>query len=275
MPDFPPLLELARVDQLGTITSSNGPAITKPGTPNTKGSWVQLIASTAFASAELWLSFNLVSIAGGNDCLFDIGIGASGQEQVLVPNLMVSQGNTSSGALIRLPAWIPAGTRVSARIQSSGTTNSPTLAAYLGIPAFGFPPGSQVFEDLGTTLATSRGTNIDPGAVANTKSAYVQLVASTARAYRGLLLLLGNGGRATSPAAASFTVDIARGGAGSEQIILADLLSRGAASNLFAPPAFGPFHLHIPVGERLAARAQCSSAVATDRLVDVQLIGVA
>lgn len=275
MPDFPPLPELARVDQAGAIASSNGPAITKPGVANTKGVWVQLIAATAYPAAELWLAWNLVATTGGNDCLFDIGIGPAGQEVVLVPNLVVAQGNTSQGALVRLPAEIPAGTRVAARIQASGTVNSPALAAYLGVPAWGFPLASQVFEDLGTNLGTSRGTQIDCGGVANTKSGYVQLAAATARAYRGLLVLLGNGGRATSPGAVSFTIDIARGQAGQEQIILADLLTRGTAANTFLPGSFGPFMLPIPAGERLAARAQCSSIVATDRLVDVQLIGIA
>lgn len=275
MPDFPPILELGRVDQLATITSSNGVAITKAAVAGTKGPWVQLIAATAYTSAELWLSFNLVSITGGNDCLYDIGIGPAGQEQVLVPNLMVSQGTSSFGELIRVPVEIPAGARVAARVQASGTFTPPTLAAYLGVPAWGFPPGSQVFEDLGTNLATSRGTQIDCGAAANTKSPWVQLAAATVRAYRGVLVLLGNGGRAVPPSAQSFTIDIGRGPAGAEQVILADLLTRGASFNVFAPPVFGPFHIHIPAGERLTARAQCSTATATDRLVDVQLIGIA
>lgn len=273
MPDFPPLLELARLDEAGTIASSNGVLITKPGVANTKGAWIQLIAATPAPAGELWLSFNLASTTGGADLLFDIGIGPAGQEQVLVPNLMVSQGSLTLGVLIRLPAEIPPGTRIAARVQSSNSINSCNLAAYLGVPAWGFPPGSQAFDDLGTSLGNSRGTNIDCGAVANTKSAYVQLAAATPRAYRGLLVLIGNGGR-VAPAAASFTVDIARGPAGQEQIILPDLLVRGNASFYFTNNNFGPVHLHIPAGERLAARAQSSTAVATDRLVDVQLIGV-
>lgn len=273
MPDFPSLAELARVDQLGTITSSNGPQVTKAGTPNTKGAWVQLIASTAYPSAELWVTVNFGS--GTSDCLFDVGVGAAGQEQVIVGNLMLSQGNISLGVQVRLPVVIPQGSRVAARIQSSITTNSPNALAYLGVPAWTYPNGLQVFDDLGTTLGTSRGTNIDCGATPNTKSAYVQLVASTARAYRGLLVLVGNGGRAASPGAASVTLDIARGPSGQEQIILPDLLCRGQANNIYSPTPQGPFMLDLPAGERLAARAQSSTAVATDRLLDVQLIGMA
>jgi len=275
MPDFPTVAELARVDQLGTIASSNGPAITKPGVAHTKGAWIQLIAATPYTAAELWLVFNIASTSGGADLLVDIGIGPAGQEQILVPNLMLSQPTITMGFGVRVPAVIPAGSRVAARVQASNTVNSPNLAAYLGVPAWTYPNGFQVFDDLGTNLGISRGTQIDAGAVANTKSGYVQLAAATARPYRGLLILAGNGGRIVSPGAVSFTVDIARGPAGQEQIILPDLLFRGQANNTFSPSPQGPFMLDLPAGERLAARAQASSAVATDRLVDVQLIGIA
>lgn len=85
------------------------------GINNSKGSWVELIASTTRDSHGLFVV--LPSNENSNDYLFDIGIGAAASEQVILENLLKSQ--RYSSYFYQFGLWIPAGTRLSARAQSS------------------------------------------------------------------------------------------------------------------------------------------------------------
>ncbi len=111
------------------LAASKGVTLTVPGAINTKGAWTQITAATAEPFAGLG-----VSIQGGADVselaaeqLVDIGMGASGNETVLIPDLAVhttaaEQVTIQSPLVYGVP--IPPGARLVARYATSLTGSS-------------------------------------------------------------------------------------------------------------------------------------------------------
>lgn len=114
---------------------------------------------------------------------------------------------------------------------------------------------------------------MDPGGTIDTKGTYVQLSAATIAPIRFLNVSVGNRDNATMTTCV-WRLDIAIGGAGSEQVIIPNLLFGVHASGDTIDPTTYSFPVDIPAGVRLAARTDCSINDATDRLIDVCTYGV-
>ena len=97
-----------------------------------------------------------------------------------------------------------------------------------------------------------------------------------ARTLARLELLIAIGNRSNAGAAlAGFLVDVAIGGAGSEQIIIPNRpLVSSALNGEFTPHVLGPFPVTIPTGSRIAVRGQSTTNDASDRCFDVVVYGV-
>jgi len=106
--------------------ATTGTALTA-GAANTKGSWVELIASTANKTVYLivW-----ARRSAGTPGLIDIGIGAAASEVVLIPN--ISPESAGDGFVFEGPIRIAAGTRIAARYQNSTASDTGAIAIYLG-----------------------------------------------------------------------------------------------------------------------------------------------
>lgn len=271
MPDWSVGRRLGPIERGPAPSGSAGAAITTGATAHVKSGWVTLIAATTRPTYELFIG---LQIQGGvAECLMDIGIGAAGSEQVEISNLYVSKGTVVHGMMVHAPIKIPQGARVAARMQSSAATaHTVSVTAYCaGSAAETMTPFDDA-DGIGVSTATSRATTFDGGGTANTKVAYVQLIAATTRDYRGFYVIPGNGIAARASGAA-FAVDVAMGAAGVEQILLPDLVFQSDASENITP-VYGPFWIPIPSGARLAVRGSCSSIVSTDRTLDIALLGV-
>lgn len=272
MPDFSTLLGSNRFETIAESTAaSRGTALTAPGSNNTKGAYAQLVAASAFAASGL-----IVTIGHGNvihDSLVDIAVGAASSEVVVAANLLCSTREKSS-SIYMLPIPIPAGSRISARYQTSNISST-AIYANVTLIAQPFLPGSPLgrLTAYGVTTADSGGTAVDPGGTANTKGSYSQITSSTTNRIRALLIGLGVAANATVTAAEGL-LDIAVGAAASEQIVIPDLWIRYSDQEHMSPQVYGPFLVNIPAGTRLAARAQCSITDATDRLFDVVVYGL-
>lgn len=264
----------SRVEPIGAGTSS-GTTITAAGSTNTKGSYTQLIAATADPIDLLLITPGAPSAAA--DYLIDIAIGGAGSEQVIISNLLICSGKASGVSAnmpLLLPLSIPAGTRIAARCQA--TTASATIALMLHGLARGLldQSGLSRVTTYGANTADSGGTSVDPGASANTKGAWTQIVASTSAQHTALFVAFGNQVN-TVRTSGSWLIDIGIGGAGSEQILIADLFVRGSSSNdtvttmltVLLPVA-------IPAGTRISVRAASDITDATDRLIDAAIYGV-
>lgn len=116
----------ARATTYGALTAASaGTDMALPAAVNTKGAWTEIAATT---SAPIrWL----VPLVVGNSTdtawvanhrgLIDIGVGGSGAEQVIVPNIGFGAFNNEAilHFPVTVPVRVPAGTRLTARYQEA------------------------------------------------------------------------------------------------------------------------------------------------------------
>jgi hypothetical protein len=264
----------SRYSQVGEVAASSEMTSVTAGTPaHTKGSWTQLVASCPFNANGFFLSFS-----GGNtnthDILVDVGVGASGSEQVILSNFLNSlSGFISAKHSIFIPLPIKEGERIAVRFQSS--TASATCAIGLQLVAGDFYSqlGLGRATTYGANTADSGGTEIDPGGAANTKGAWAQIVASTTNPIRYMVICNGSRANGVYNASGTSLMDIAVGAAASEQILIDDIfLVVTGGGDLFEPGSFAR-PANVAAGQRLAARVQTTVTDATDRLRDIVIIG--
>jgi hypothetical protein len=252
-----------------TGTSDGGTAVTSSATANTKGSYVQLMASTSFDSAAIMLEIN--TNFGDTNYLLDIAVGAAGSEQIIFPNLALAF-NVGMAESILLPLAIPAGSRIAARCQDNFGGSVVRISGQLFSSAFLNTPPFHSATAYGAVLTTSAGTIADGGATANTKGAWAQLTAATSQAHDGLIVASVKPTQSTVVTADYYQLgDIGIGAAGSEKVLIPDL--RGIASRSTSSTFKGALQpsiwcfpqCDIPAGVRLAARQLSSVTVAADR----------
>jgi len=255
--------------------ASRGTTIAGNASANVEGAWTQLSAATPVDACGLWITIGQPFTIGTVDFLVDIGVGAAGDEQIIVENLLYSVGSFPAAPDwgLFLPRCIAAGSRVAARAQCSGATNRQIGLMIHLIPGVVRP--MQRCESGGADTSDSGGTLIDPGAgAAHVKGAWVQMIASTTFPYRALAMLLGFNKNGTATVQVEHAYDIGVGAAGDEQVIIANLRAvQGSGDDLVAPMAFGAYPVNIPAGSRIAVRAQCSITGA-DRLTDAMIVGI-
>ena len=253
-------------------TSSYPIGVTAHASNDTKGNWVQVVAATAFDAYGFMLTFGYS--AGNALYLTDIAIGAEGSEQVIIPDIAFHATTSCnfSACSYFFPIYIPKGSRISARCQS--TTGGNYVRTLIHLLSGGFKQASPLnIVDCYGLAGSSRGTTVDAGTSANTKGAYAEVVASATRKIEGLVVAFGNGNDATR-ASGEWLVDIAIGAAGSEQIIVPDLhISLSTAEAKIFPQTYPFLPIVIPAGTRIAARAQ-STLTTTDRYFDIFVYGV-
>jgi hypothetical protein len=272
MPTFPSLRGGSVISTGGALTaSSGGTSVVASASTNTKGSWVEFFSATAFEANGFYIF--LRGSTNSCDLLYDIGIGAAASEQVIVANLGFSEQALRVAAGVYIPLRIPKGSRISIRCQSTVSAGSALFTMYLIAANLLQAEGFSQAVNMGANTADSGGTQVDPGGTINTKGAYSQLTAATTIEIGWLVICItnqNNGAETTNVG----LIDIAIGAGGSEQVILADLAYCIDAAIDTPEPQYYGFPVSIPKGSRIAARAQCSINDATDRLIDITLIGL-
>lgn len=245
---------------------------TSSGSANTKGTYAELVASTAHRANGFWL----IVRSGGNsgDFLLDVAIGSGGSEQVIVANVLFTrQARRWAYPPLYVPLAIPAGTRIAFRVQC--TTASSTLGAEVVLVAGGTmnAGGAQLATTYGANTGDSGGVSIDPGGTINTKGAYSEITSATTAPIHWLILAIGNQNNAVA-STASWLIDIAIGAAAAEQVVIGNLEVVCDSNEDMPLPALFAVPVSIPAGTRLAVRSQCDISDATDRRLDAVLIGV-
>ena len=255
--------------------STDWTTITSSDTADTKGIYVELVASTPFDCSLLSVHhFPVFAQAVG---LIDIAVGGAGSEQVIIANLLET---LQVGRDVNRTLWpisIPAGTRISARVQDDEATAHPH---HIGLYLFeaGFLPSQPLSRvtTYGAQTGDSSGTQIDPGAVINTKGSWIEIDASIANDIRMLTILVGTAGGNTSLSTARFYLDVGVGAGGSEQIVLPDalFLTTTTTDEYHPNPCVPGVPVNIPAGSRLAVRSQCTINNAADRVFDLIAYGL-
>lgn len=266
-----PLIYAAHKIASAGASGSAGTNITSAGSANTKGSWIQLTASAPHTVDGIIVQLVDYS-ASTRDFLVDIGIGAAASEVALINNLYCGSTPETPVYTYFLDVSIPAGTRISARSQAGAATQNCVCTVLLLARGPG-SSGLQKVTTIGATTASTAGTSIDPGASANTKGAYTQLIASTVEKISALAVCIGNQAQ-QSRTQGRWLIDISIGAGGSEKIIIPDLVATCAVNRSILPGVvFVP--VEIPSGSRIAARAASDNNTATKRLFDLILYGMA
>ena len=250
-------------------TDSAGTQINAGGSPHTKGPWVELAASTS--NDNEWLTVTLQSETNDMGYLVDIGVGAAASEAVVVANIPYNSNGLGGGIRrITLPITIPAGSRVAARCQAVVQNNVLDVSIHLSdTSAFGTAASSIT---IGADTTTSLGTTLDAGASANAKGAWAELDASTSEDIDYFVVLAAHNRNTAIGAASNFLIDIGTGAAASETVLVANIpYNQNIQEQLTTPQA--AFFEAIASGTRVAARCQSTEIDATDRIIDVVLVG--
>ena len=189
-------------------TSSGSVTVTADTAAHTKGAWTEIIASNAADTSALFIFPQNTSQTGTNTAtLLDIGTGAAGSETVVAGDIAIGGlANTYIGVSCVAPIKITNGTRIAARIQSI-VTGGKTATVDLRTLAWGDASTVPTSVDvLGTSTATSAGTQIF--------TSYTEVIASTAQEYEAIIALPSF----ASPGAGntSVTLSVATGSAGNE-----------------------------------------------------------
>jgi hypothetical protein len=171
------------VNNGGTVGSATaGTAVTTGAAAGTKGAVAELIASTTFDVYWVVIGAHLYGAAAvaSEGCL-DIMIGSAGNEDVLIPDLLMGYcgGFAQAGKSAKwwnFPLYVPAGSRLSARAAGARVSTAFRVLIYLrggGLPLFRI--GSKV-TTYGVTVPN--GTTVTPGA-SGVEGAWTQIVAAT------------------------------------------------------------------------------------------------
>jgi hypothetical protein len=124
----------AGVDALAFVSATTHGTLLTGGTAGVKGSYVQLIASTAVDYGGLFFLAGPGSVADAAASMIDIAIGASGSEINILQNMPCMIDSAAIGAVSH-PYFIPipAGTRVAARVSFGANAAATTQINVYGM----------------------------------------------------------------------------------------------------------------------------------------------
>ena len=248
-----------------SLSTTMGTPITAGSTANTKGAFATIIAATPTDCCMLVLSFREYTDSTVQTAV-DIAIGPAGSEVVFIPNFVLGVASNLLMSSIVLPLNLPAGTRISARSQSSKAGQVCNLSITTFDGALVSADGNAGVDALGFNPATSGGTQITPAN--NAKGSFIQLAAATPRDYVGLFYCIDFNNMSNFSNGRTYFFDIAIGPAGSEQVIVPniqfDQQGVGTGIGLYLP-------IQVPAGTRISARAQ---ALFNDRPPAMTVYGV-
>jgi len=248
------------------------------GSANTKGSFVELDASTAFAAIGVIVYAQDFS-ASNQRHLIDIATGAAASETVVIPNVFYGSPSTSSAshpAPVFLPIAVAAGARISARTQSEdGSATIDVSITLVGSTTSTATPSALIRDygpDTSTTLLPSRDFGSAGSETVHVKSAWTEITAATTAAHEFIAIVFGgfNNGSATR----QFLVDIGTGGAGSEVVLLPDMLVSVDHATDRITAYVGPLPVTIASGTRLSFRAQADNVETSFNIIDVAVYGL-
>ncbi len=249
------------------VTDVAEATVTASATPHTKGSWVEVIASTSSDTSLLTVAVTGIQTSTVNTAsLLDIGTGGSGSETAILSNVAVGGAFQTSFATpaclaFEVPFKIPSGTRIAARLQS--LVASKTGVVRVGVCNAGdYATAPTAVDVIGTNTATST-------AIALTGvTTYAEVIASTSQAYRAIVVVPS---LATATAATVSDVMTVAIGAASSEVDFAAVPFRRTSTEQIAnlPPFVSLFGRNIPAGSRLSVKG-----VASGSGVECTLIGI-
>lgn len=254
---------------VGTLTP--GASVTTGGAAATKGTAVELIASTNFDAYWITIIATNYGLAAttSQGCL-DILTGAA-TEEVLIPNLLM--GFCGGGSVLGegckrwdFPLYIPAGSRIAAQVAGDRTSTAMRVAVFLyggcGIPPFRV--GSKVTTYGITTVPA--GTDVAAG-YSGAEGAWVQIVAATSEDHFAFVPSFHpTDGDTTLTPVKNIYMDMGIGAATEELMIGSEqsyIFRYGTGEMCEGPWNPMPAFHDVPSGTRLVARLSMSGVTDT------------
>lgn len=239
----------------GTVT------VTASASTNTKGSYAQVFAATAFDTCMIVLQPDDVTVSATNtSTLLDVAIGGAGSETVIINN--INLGAWGHGPVFIAPIYIPKGNRVAMRIQSAVASKSFPVRVNLS-PAPTMGDAATWCETWGANTGTSAGTTLPTPSVGGTKTGYQAITSSTTRLTRWITWSIGS--LQTNAAASKGGIDIAYGPAASESLLVSNIRWEQLGTEVVRASSW-PVPVNIPAGSRVAARWDSTSTSSTSVL---------
>jgi hypothetical protein len=256
-------------------TLNIGSTVTTGAASTTKGTVVQLIASTAFDA--YWIEIMACDYAlSATACegMLDILIG-SATEEILIPNLLMGHCSgpnlaaipASNGKTWAFPLYIPAGSRIAAQVAGIRLSTAMRVAVSLhgghGIPPFRV--GSKVVT-YPVSPTVPRGVAITVGNA--TEGGWTEIVAATTEDHFCVVPSL-QPATDTTITQKTLQMEVGVGAATEEQIGGSYTWTTGTGEGMTGPWPAMPIFTDIPSGTRLVARV--SGSAAGDTATDVAL----
>lgn len=271
----------------GIITNMTGRPTPTWGTQltpaqNSYPAYTEVLADTAYECFGIEISLNSGLYSGeARDILVTIGIdhaGGTTYTDCEISHLIATNcGNIHFGGVrYFFPLYIPAGSAIAAK---ASTANATVRTLYCGVTLFGRPThpelvraGSYV-DTFGAVTAASDGTTITSGTT--NEGNWTEVTAGdTTKPY--WFWQVGWGSADSSLTAVIYSMDVAFGTAGAEEIVLTDILhtSSGTAEQMAQALAnilqcVG----EVPAGKRIYVRMQCSGTVDSNLSTIVYAMG--
>jgi len=243
-------------------TTNVGIGITTGATPNTKTAYTQLFAATTYDVYGFWLyvsgTSNSAAIA---NFLLDIAIGAGGSEQIILPDFQIGW-RTAPGAGFHgdfIPLFIPRGTRIAARLQSSLANDPGRITIFLNRGASGYI--GQLFtncDTYGANLANSGGTAHTAGN--SGAESTPATIGTTTRPYGAVSLSVNGTNSVTTGVAYHWELMIGGTNHGEWYTI------NTTSENIYGPVPTSPIYVSIPAGTALQIRGECSGTAQSQEI---------
>lgn len=229
-----------------TTQASGWKSILHGATPGVEGAYVEMIASTSFAST--WMKVVLEDLEANAEAEFDIATGGAGSEVEIITDQHIHQrnigGGTGRGNWFTFPMTIPSGTRLSMRIKGTEAL-ARTYEGALNISNFTPSPAiPNVSQSSGFKTVTS-------GGLGGAYGSFVELVSSLNNSAVWMFLTLYS---QTSGQLAEF--DIGIGSGGNEVEIVEDIPFQKTLTGGNTASMCAYFPIVIAAGNRVSIRVK-------------------
>ena len=261
-----------RFEAVGPNTgTSKGVDVTSDASADTYGSYAELVAATDHDAN--WLTVHICDAGTKAYFALDVAVGAVSSEQTVIEKFRFFV-TTAQGTSFTLPVFVPAGSRLSARLMDSTTSaRTVSVAAYLAWTD-AVTPGARI--ELLDDGGASQGMNVASSATANTKGSWTAFSSNTGFDYRWLFLAAQPFDSAPTSAIGQL-LDVGVGAASSEQVVIPNLFFHleTASTDALYPPVTALFPVSIPENTRIALRQQSESGAFVDSYtVSYSLYGI-